>query len=242
MLNSFGTGNEVLPNGTTRLACDILGRRIANGDYQPGKTMPVEPDLALSLRVSRTTVRDAVKVLAGKGMLKTARRYGTKVRPVAEWNLLDTDVIAWHSPSHPRMTALFAETTELRSIVEPAAAALAAERASPEQVALITAAAETLHDPASTFAERLEADCRFHMAVLNATANMAICQLAPLVNKMLRLSYEFGVPGHKDDWIPTRGHIDVANAIAAGNADAARVAMTAMFEHNKGVVQHFIER
>ena len=58
--------------------------------------MPTEPELAAALGVSRATVRDAVKVLSGKGLVRTARRYGTRVTPVEAWNLLDGDVIAWH--------------------------------------------------------------------------------------------------------------------------------------------------
>ena len=88
--------------------------------------MPTEPELAAALGVSRATVRDAIKVLSGKGLVRTARRYGTRVTPVEDWNLLDGDVIAWHRPDHPRMRRIFAETTELRTIMEPAAAALAA--------------------------------------------------------------------------------------------------------------------
>ena len=89
--------------------------------------MPTEPELAAALGVSRATVRDAVKVLSGKGLVRTARRYGTRVTPVEAWNLLDGDVIAWHATDHPRMRRIFAETTELRAIMEPSAAALAAQ-------------------------------------------------------------------------------------------------------------------
>ncbi len=61
--------------------------------------------------------------------MRTARRYGTRVTPLEAWNLLDGDVIAWHATDHPRMRRIFAETTELRAIMEPSAAALAARRA-----------------------------------------------------------------------------------------------------------------
>ena len=122
-----------LPTGFARRAVDTLGRWIVNDRFTPDVVMPTEPELATSLGVSRATVRDAVKVLSGKGLVRTARRYGTRVTPVEDWNLLDGDVIAWHEPDHPRMRRIFAETTELRAIIEPSAAALAALRATDEQ-------------------------------------------------------------------------------------------------------------
>jgi GntR family transcriptional regulator, galactonate operon transcriptional repressor len=83
-----------LPTGAAKQAVAVLGRRIANDLYRPGEIMPTELELAESLGVSRATVRDAIKVLSGKGLVRTARRYGTRVRPVEEWNLLDADFAA----------------------------------------------------------------------------------------------------------------------------------------------------
>ena len=78
------TLGDALPNGAAKQAVDILGRRIANDAYLPGEIMPTEPELADSLGVSRATIRDAIKVLSGKGLVRTARRYGTRVRPIEE--------------------------------------------------------------------------------------------------------------------------------------------------------------
>ena len=115
-----------LPTGTTREIVETLGRRIANGFYAVGEVIPKEDQLAASLGVSRTTVRDAIKVLSGKSLVRTARRYGTRVQPVDDWNLLDPDVLAWHEAAHPRFQAIFVEAMELRRMIEPEAAALAA--------------------------------------------------------------------------------------------------------------------
>nr|WP_272212682.1 GntR family transcriptional regulator [Marinicella sp. W31]MDC2878593.1 GntR family transcriptional regulator [Marinicella sp. W31] len=79
-----------LPTGAAKEAVTVLGRRITNDVYGPGEIMPTEPELAESLNVSRATIRDAIKVLSGKGLVRTARRYGTRVRPLDEWNLLDS--------------------------------------------------------------------------------------------------------------------------------------------------------
>ena len=230
-----------LPTGVAKEAVSVLGRRIANDVYLPDQIMPTEPELAESLGVSRATVRDAIKVLSGKGLVRTARRYGTRVRPVEAWNLLDADVVAWHEPKHPRLRKMFAETTELRSIFEPAAAALAAERATPEQVDMILEAAYAMKpgndDPSVLFA----ADCRFHATMLEATGNQMMNQLRSIILTMLRISYEFGVLSVDTEPVTRQGHIDVAEAIKQRDPEAARRAMEEMLENNRNTARQFAD-
>lgn len=234
-----------MPTGIAKQAVAALGRRIANGDYAPGEVMPTEPVLAESLGVSRATVRDAIKVLSGKGLVRTARRYGTRVRPVEEWNLLDADVAGWHDPHHPRLRLMFAETTEMRTIIEPAAAALAAQRATDEQVRVILEAAYAMN-PAPDLSALFAADVRFHATLLEATNNLMMRQLRPIILTMLRISYEYGIVGRHgsdaslDDDVDQHGgeglldgHIQVAEAIRARDPVTARSAMTAMLERNR---------
>jgi len=223
---------DALPTGAAKLAVDLLGRRIANGAYLPGEIMPTEPALADSLQVSRATIRDAIKVLSGKGLVRTARRYGTRVRAVEEWNLLDSDVVSWHEPGHPRLITMFIETTELRIILEPAAAELAAQRATALQVGTIVDAAQALHPEQDNVQEMFAADCRFHATILDATGNGMMRQMRPLIVSMLRVSYEFAILQHAV--VPSRdGHIRVADAIAARNGPLARAEMAAMLELNR---------
>lgn len=224
-----------LPTGAARQMVDLLGRRIANGAYRPDDIIPTESELAAALGVSRATIRDAVKVLSGKGLLRTARRYGTRVRPVAEWNLLDADVASWHEPDHPRLRQMFAETTELRGIIEPEAAALAASRATPAQVETILAAAQALHPAEDDVATLFEADCRFHATLLEATGNGMMTQLRPILLTMLRISYEYGVTAGGAEAVTREGHIEVAEAIRDRDPAAARAAMARMLERNRAV-------
>jgi DNA-binding FadR family transcriptional regulator len=224
-----------LPNGHARRTVDTIGRWIANDKFSPDSPMPTEPELALSLGVSRTTVRDAIKVLSGKGLVRTARRYGTRVLPVQAWNLLDGDVVAWHLPDHPRMRRIFAETTELRTIIEPAAAALAAERATEAQVATILDAAYAIHPEEGDFSALFDADCRFHTTILEATRNQVMRQLRQIIVTMLRVSYNFGVSRPENDPVTRQGHISVAEAIRRRDSSAARARMSAMLEQNRGL-------
>lgn len=230
-----------LPTGAAKQAVETLGRRIANDRYRPEDTMPTEAELAQSLGVSRATVRDAVKVLTGKGMVRTARRYGTRVRPVEEWNLLDGDVVGWHAPEHPRIKRMFWETTELRVNLEPAAAALAAERATDEQVAAILNAAHAIAPETSDVQSLFTADCTFHVTVLDATCNNVMRQLRQIVLTMLRISYELGVIAVEFADVDRAGHIAVAKAIEARAPDRARRAMAEMLNRNTQTARHMVE-
>ena len=224
---------DALPTGAAKRAVDILGRRIANDAYLPGEIMPTEPELAASLEVSRATVRDAIKVLSGKGLVRTARRYGTRVRTIEEWNLLDPDVVSWHEHGHPRLVTMFAETTELRIILEPAAAELAAKRATKAQIDAILDAALALHPEQDDVQAMFVADCRFHTTILDATGNGMMRQMRPLIVSMLRVSYEFSVVERVTEPVSKEGHIRVAQAIKAGDGALAREEMARMLELNR---------
>lgn len=226
-----------LPTGAAKAAVETLGRRITNDVYLPDAVMPTEAELAQSLGVSRATVRDAIKVLSGKRLVRTARRYGTRVTPVGEWNLLDGDVVAWHDPDHPRIGRIFAETTELRTIIEPAVAALAAQRATPLQVDTLLAAARSMHPGEEDVETLFAADCQFHMTLFDMTGNDVMRQMRELILTTLRVSYEFGVSNAANEKVSREGHIAVAEAIAAGDPHAARTAMTSMLEMNRSVAQ-----
>jgi len=227
-----------LPKGAARKAVDTLGQWIANDVFPAGAVIPTEPELAASLGVSRATVRDAVKVLSGKGLLRTARRYGTRVLPVEDWNLLDRDVVTWHQSGHPRMQRLFAETTELRAIMEPAAAALAAERATRSQILGILDAARAL-DPDGDVHALFDADCRFHVTILDATDNQVMRQFRQIIVTMLRVSYEVGVARPDNEPVTRQGHVDVAEAIARRDPIGARDAMARMLGRNQGLVAQY---
>lgn len=228
-----------LPTGVAKKAVDVLGRRIANDIYSPDEIMPTEVELAQSLGVSRATVRDAIKVLSGMGLVRTARRYGTRVRPVEEWKLLDGDLVAWHEPSHPRIKRMYAETTELRTIIEPAAAALAAERATDDQIQKLLQSAYAMHPGEGDLQTLFAADCQFHVTLLDATQNNVMQQMRQIILTMLRISYEFGVINTDNDEVNREGHVQVAEAISERKPDLASATMTKMLENNKKIAASY---
>ncbi len=141
---------------------DAIGRWILGGVYDPGDLLPREDDLAEKLGVSRTSVREAVKVLSAKGLLQARRRVGVRVRARDEWNLLDPLVLSWH-PDVGRDKSLIDSLIEARRIIEPEAAALAAIRATADDLARIEEAYLGMERNVRTDLEACcEADLRFH--------------------------------------------------------------------------------
>jgi DNA-binding FadR family transcriptional regulator len=160
-----------------------LGRRVVGGHYPADKVLPNEEQLCQELTVSRTALREAVKVLAAKGLLEARPRIGTRVRTKDQWNLLDPDILAWRCATGVDADFL-RHLTELREIIEPSAAALAATSRSPEQLEAIAKALRTM-ETASTIAQWVQADLEFHTAVLKATNNPLLMPLAAIIGSAL---------------------------------------------------------
>ena len=209
------------------VAAEAIGRRIVAGELTPGAALPNLEVLAEQFSLSRLTMRDAIKTLGSKGLLSSVRRRGTVVRPRSEWNCLDADVMLWQVSDFPN--AGFARNLlELRRIVEPEAAALAAERASGKALANIELAFADMVSAESRQVESMTADIAFHYSILNGTRNEVIAAFAPAIETslLLTLSMQREVWPHKDHFIAT--HRAVVDAIRRGDAAAARTATGAL--------------
>lgn len=224
-----------LPTGAVKDVVDTLGARIAKGVYIGSDTIPMEAELMSEFDVSRTVIREAIKVLSGKGLVQTARRYGTRVRPFENWRLLDPDVIRWHDPDSPAAVRIYTESTELRQIVEPEAAALAARNATDAQRDTILLAAQSIHPEPYGEDAMIAADYMFHATILEATGNIMLRQLQVVIQALLQFSYPTGTRAAPEEKITSESHVEVAEAIRAGDASLAREKMRAMLETNQVV-------
>ncbi len=167
---------------------ETLGRQIASGALPPGP-IPSELLLAESMGVSRVVIREAVKALAAKGMVSVGPSIGTRVLPRDSWNLLDPQVLEWHSASD-LSSDVVVDLLELRRIIEPEAARLAAVRATTEDLVVIRGAYQRMvASAAAAGPDYVLADAAFHTAVLMASHNQFLCQLRGALSQLLRLGF-----------------------------------------------------
>lgn len=217
-----------LPTGSAKNAVEQLGKMIARGSFNETSPIPVEADLCDILGVSRTVVREATKVLSGKGMLRTARRYGTYVLPFENWNLLDPDVILWHDPDSTSASRIFKASMEMRLLFEPEAARLAAISATEAQKERILRAAEHVHPEPFGLNAMMAADYTFHATILEAADNLMLVQLRGMIWALLQIRYASDVPTSPCRTETRENHNRVARAISAGDPDLAGAQMREM--------------
>ena len=206
-----------------RIAREI-GLGIVSGKFRPGHVMDGEIEASLRRHVSRTAYREAIRILSAKGLLKSRPRTGTRVSEVAHWHLMDPDVLEWMFSGTPRQEIIHA-LFELRTVVEPAAASLAASRRRQEHLvemrrALDEMARHTLHKT-----EGRLADQDFHAALLSATANPFVVSLTNGVTAAVNALTEYKLRLAKVERDPVPDHLRVYDAIAAKDTEGAREAM-----------------
>lgn len=183
---------------------ETLGRQIASGEWPPGPA-PNESQLAENLGVSRVVIREAIKALAAKGMVSVGPSIGTRVLPRESWNLLDPQVLEWHTAADIGRE-MVADLIELRRIIEPEAARLAAVRATTEDLVVIRAAYQRMAGTAAQAPEEyVKADAAFHTAVLAASHNQLLCQLRGALSQLLRLGFSLSSQ-HPDAALSTLPH------------------------------------
>jgi len=200
-----------------------LGKRIVGGTCPPGQALPNEEELCRELGVSRTALRESVKVLAAKGLVESRPRIGTRVRANEDWNMLDPDVLAWRCATLPDAHFVL-QLNEMREIVEPAAAALAARNRSLVQLRHIDdayAAMAAAHD----IGEWVGADLQFHCAILAATNNPLLRPLAAMIRTALESLLGLSARKAGDFKVALPDHEAVLEAIRAQDGDAAQQRM-----------------
>src|SRR5689334_3061384 len=146
------------------MVLERIGRSIVRGDLAPGDRLPNADDWSAAHGVSRTVLREVIKVLAGKGMVESRPRIGTRIRERSNWNFLDPDVLAWRygaTTSFEDARSLF----ELRRAIEPMAGALAAERASETEIAELERLCEKMEQNVDDNERFALVDLAFHQAI-----------------------------------------------------------------------------
>jgi DNA-binding FadR family transcriptional regulator len=208
----------------TRRIVDVLGRAIVTGQFSRQVPFPVEAELCTRYGVSRTIVREAVKMLTAKGLLRSRRRAGTVVEPEDNWNLLDPDILRWMLEREFSIDLLI-DFTEVRMAIEPRAAGLAAHSATGPQRRAILAAIERMRAAERGEDDALEADIAFHQAVLVASNNRFMRQFRDLTEAALRFSIRRTNEYAGVARASTADHAQVGDAIIRGEPVRAHALM-----------------
>ncbi|MFF5520359.1 FadR/GntR family transcriptional regulator [Streptomyces coeruleorubidus] len=197
---------------------DTLGPEITAGEYPPGSVLRTD-ELAQRFDVSRSVMREAVRVLESMHLVESRRRVGVTVRPTSEWNVYDPQVIRWRLAGKDRARQL-RSLTVLRSAIEPVAAGLAARHATSEQCAELTQCALGMvaNSRGHKLEEYLVHDMAFHRVILDASGNEMFARLGDVVAEVLAGRTHHDVMFEDPDPAAVTLHVQVAEAVRAGDA------------------------
>ncbi len=209
-----------------------MGQRIVSGVYAPGSTLPTEQEISAELNVGRNVTREAIKVLAGKGFVRTGRRAGTIVQPQGHWNMLDHEVLSWASRNPAIRHDLLANLTDVRRIIEPEVAALAAKNATTTDTLRIFEAYEDMERHARNRDLAIVADINFHTRLFEAARNPLLASIARSFAVLLRANFETSMKREGAYIRNLVEHRRIAEAIHRRDADAARAEMLQLLAKN----------
>jgi len=206
---------------------DGVGRQIVGGRYAPGDLLPKEAELTEQFAVSRTSVREGMRVLAAKGLVDIRQKIGTRVRQPESWNVFDSDILRWHSEVG-RGDEIMRNLVEVRQIMEPAAARLAAGRASMDDLRRMDDALADMVTNSTNREGYAHADVEFHLAVYAASHNVLLRQFGSVVADFMYASFNVQQATAADDEVfleDAETHAAVFHAINGGNGERAADAM-----------------
>jgi GntR family transcriptional repressor for pyruvate dehydrogenase complex len=201
-----------------REVVDRIRSQILAGDFDPEGLLPPEGKLGETLGVSRTVVREAMRILGAQGLVEVSQGKRPRIRPADPETVVETFGTYLDRGDHTLL-----DLVEVRRPIETAIAALAAKRATPEQVAAME---KTIKEMASakTLKVNVEADAHFHDLLAESTGNPLFSLILTTVSRAMRRSHSQTISrtGANRAW---KSHKIILDAIRKGDADAAREAM-----------------
>jgi GntR family transcriptional regulator, galactonate operon transcriptional repressor len=219
-----------------------LGRRVVSGEWRHGQALPTEAELMEQLGVGRSVVREAIRILNAKGLVRSRQMEGTTVLPRSNWRLLDPDLIHWRMEAADR-NVLLRDLLQVRLVIEPGVAWTATANGSPQAKARIHEAwRQMLAVLSEVTAPRLqrqhfiEHDLEFHRSFLAAVGSEILEQLFAVIEAALSLMVDVqmqargsttSLVGMEDT---NELHQNVYDSFAAGDADGAEAAMRRLIQ------------
>jgi DNA-binding FadR family transcriptional regulator len=211
-----------------------IGTRILKGEFKPGTFLPKEARWSRSYKLSRTAVREAVKMLAAKGLIVSRTKVGSCVQPRERWNLLDREMLGWYCHAMDRKQFLNS-IQQVRLIIEPEAAALAAVNHTPESMKRIEAAMAEMWR-AQSHVDLVAADVNFHLSILQAAGNDLLVPLGFLIETALANLFDYTV--RPKYWQAARPlHEAIGVAIRQRKPSAARRAVRKLLKDTDSIIE-----
>uniref|UniRef100_UPI0031013628 FadR/GntR family transcriptional regulator n=1 Tax=Neorhizobium sp. EC2-8 TaxID=3129230 RepID=UPI0031013628 len=203
----------------------VLVDKIVSGELAEGSTLPNEAELKEQYGVSRTTLRESMQHIVAQGMVRSRTRAGTIVLPREHWNYLDPIVLD-AAMRHPKDERFYTSLVDARMVLEPAAAAGAAENATTKQIMVIAEAFDNMVAAHSLYTDAWsEADLAFHTAIINASGNWVFRQFATAIGAALLASFRITNRASQSHEHALETHNRVLEAIRMRNPVEARKAM-----------------
>jgi DNA-binding FadR family transcriptional regulator len=206
-----------------------LGKAIVCGVYPRNESLPTEADLCEQFGVSRTAVREAVKMLSAKGLISSRPRQGIRILPEEEWNIFDSDLLRWSLEGNPSLRVL-REFLQMRLAIEPEAASLAARYADPERIDAIEASLERMKNAENNPEEALAGDIAFHVSILYASKNRFFIRMRDFVQTALNVSIRHTNVLKANHEGVVEDHAKVFQAIKNRNPERAKNAMLLLID------------
>lgn len=217
-----------------------LGSRIVSGTYPEGTTLPSEGSLVAELGVSRTALREAFKLLTAKGLIEARPRLGTRVRARKHWNMFDTDILRWYFDNNPK-PEFYTDLYEMRAIIEPSAAALAASNRTEEQLAQLEQACQDMEQARLGTEAVYRSDLDFHLGLLAATNNVFMASLGMTIETALESSFRLSSAIGEEFEASLPGHRAVLEAVRAQQPDKASTVMQDILTHSRAAMERSLK-
>ncbi|WP_298326070.1 FadR/GntR family transcriptional regulator [Haloactinopolyspora sp.] len=216
------------PQRPTNLAKAVtaeLVQRIVRGQYRPGEALPPEPALCTAFSVSRTVVREAVKILQEKGLVQIRQGSGTIAQPSTAWNMLDEVVLAAVIAEDDTLSILD-DLVVTRRLLESDMANVAARQATPEILEELESLVDRMDQLVDDQAAYHDHDRQFHDTVMRASGNrIARAVVRSLESQVVNTARYMGQTARELCVASNLGHRRIYERIAAHDPDGATEAM-----------------
>ncbi len=230
------------PRGSHGHVVEELGRAIVSGEIPQGSILPGDQDLMERFQVSRTVLREAMKTLAAKRLIEAKSRVGTKVLERVRWNFVDSDVMSWRLGAGVDLDFVV-HLAEMRSALEPAAAALAARHATSDEIVALYAIAARMDRADHSRESIAKVDLEFHIAVAEYSRNPFMRSVSSLIEAALALSLQLSSPALSPSGLANcaANHLRIAHAIATRDPEKAADAMRLVIDEGVARIRDVLD-